>query len=172
MKKWRQVLPHVLWAKRTTIRKATGYSPYYMAHGVHPVLPFDITKASYLSPDQDFGITTEDLVSLRAIQLSKRPSDLQRMQSLVTKYRQKAMERFEQSHKSRIVDFDFQPGSLVLVRNSRIEDSLDRKSKPRYLGPMVVVRKTVGTSYIVAELDGAQSQLRVTRKTESHQRDA
>ena len=26
---------------------------------------------------------------------------------------------------------------------------------------MVVVRKTVGTSYIVAELDGAQSQLRV-----------
>jgi hypothetical protein len=26
---------------------------------------------------------------------------------------------------------------------------------------MVVVRKTIGTSYIVAELDGAQSQLRV-----------
>lgn len=159
--KWPSVLPQVFWAERVTIRKSTGYSPYYMAHGVHPLLPFDIVEATYLAPTQDFGISTEELVAIRARQLAKRPSDLEKMQSTVTQSRIKNLERFEKQHASRIVDFDFQPAALVLVRNTRIEESLNRKSKPRYLSPMVVVRKTVGTSYIVAELDGAQSQLRI-----------
>ena len=71
------------------------------------------------------------------------------------------MKRFEHNHASRIVDFDFKPGALVLIWNTRIEESLNKKTKPHYIGPMVVVRKTKGTSYVVAELDGAQSQLRV-----------
>jgi hypothetical protein len=159
--KWRQVLPQVFWAERTTIRRSTGYSPYYMVHGVHPLLPFDIHEATYLAPTQDFGITTEELIAIRARQLQKRPEDIANLQQIVTKYRHTNLERFEKRHGSRIVDFNFKPGSLVLVRNSRIEDSLNRKTKPRYMGPMVVVRKTIGTSYVVAELDGTQSQLRV-----------
>ena len=83
------------------------------------------------------------------------------MQDTVTEFRVANLERFEQRFGSRIVDFDFKPGALVLVRNTRVEESLNRKTKPRYNGPYVVVRKTIGTSYIVAELDGAQSQLRV-----------
>lgn len=159
--KWRQVIPQVLWAERVTIRKATGYSPYYMVHGVHPLLPFDIIEATYLSPRQDYGMTTEELIALRAQQLAKRPEDIEKMQDVVTKSRVKGLERFEKLHGSKIMDFDFKPGALVLIRNTRVKESLNRKTKPRYLGPMVVVRKTIGTSYIVSELDGAQSQLRV-----------
>jgi hypothetical protein len=159
--KWRQVLPQVLWAERVTIRRATGYSPYYLAHGIHPLLPFDIQEATYLAPTQDFGVSTEELIALRAQQLAKRPEDIAKMRETVTSSRAKNLASFEKRHNGRIVDFDFKPGALVLLRNSRIEDALNRKTKARYLGPMVVVRKTVGTSYIVAELDGAQSQLRV-----------
>ena len=65
------------------------------------------------------------------------------------------------SNCSRIVDFDFKPGALVLIQNTHFEESLNRKTKPRYIGPMVVVHKTIGTSYIIAELDRSQSQLRV-----------
>ena len=48
------------------------------------------------------------------------------------------------------------PGDLVLIWNTAIEKELNRKTKPRYLGPYKVVRKTQGGSYKLAEVDGAQ----------------
>ncbi|EIN11610.1 hypothetical protein PUNSTDRAFT_24158, partial [Punctularia strigosozonata HHB-11173 SS5] len=55
---------------------------------------------------------------------------------------------------------DFQPGALVLVRNSDNEKNLSGKTNPRYLGPMVVVRRNAGRAYLLAELDGCLSRLR------------
>ena len=78
-KQWRSVIPQVLWAERVTICQSTGYSPYYMAHSVHPLLPFNISEATYLAPPQDLGMLTEELVALRAQQLAKRPEDIKRM---------------------------------------------------------------------------------------------
>lgn len=36
--RWTQVAPSVFWAKRVSIQKSTGYSPYYIAHGLEPLL--------------------------------------------------------------------------------------------------------------------------------------
>ena len=83
------------------------------------------------------------------------------MREIVTKSRQRNIKCFEQEHALRVVDFDFKPSALVLVHNTRIEESLNCKTKPWYIGPMVVVHKTIGTSYIIAELDGSQFQQRV-----------
>ena len=43
-----------------------GYSPFYLAHGIEPVLPFDVTEATYLTPPLDAPMMTEDLKALRA----------------------------------------------------------------------------------------------------------
>ncbi|EIN06905.1 hypothetical protein PUNSTDRAFT_22853, partial [Punctularia strigosozonata HHB-11173 SS5] len=59
-----------------------------------------------------------------------------------------------------IQDFDFQPGALVLVRNSENEKNLSGKTNPRYFGPLVVVRRNSGGAYVLAELDGSLSRLR------------
>ena len=40
------------------------------------------------------------------------------------------------------------------MRNTAIEKSLNRKMCPRYLGPLVVVSRNKGGTYIICELDG------------------
>ena len=77
----------------------------------------------------------------------------------IFKARFESVKHFEAAFKNRIKDFDFRPGSLVLVCNTCVEKELNWKMKPWYLSPMVVLRRTTGGSYLLAELDGAVSRL-------------
>ena len=52
----------------------------------------------------------------------------------------KQLLQYEKDHKAVIKDYNFKLGDLILVRNTAIEKSLDKKMKARYLGPMVVIR--------------------------------
>ncbi|KAI5999602.1 hypothetical protein EDD15DRAFT_2362878 [Pisolithus albus] len=124
------------------------------------VLPFDLAEATFLAPFEADSYSTTDLIANRARQLQKRPNDLATIHDRVLKARFASAKDFAACFEKTIHDFDFEPGALVLVRNSRIEKELDRKTKPCYLGPMVVVRRTKGSSYLLAELDGAISKFR------------
>ena len=71
--------------------------------------------------------------------LQKRQEDLSQLRACMHKQRNKAALRFEKEHQATIHDFDFKAGALILIRNTAIEKSLNRKMRPRYLGPLVVV---------------------------------
>ncbi|KAJ8453582.1 hypothetical protein ONZ45_g19657 [Pleurotus djamor] len=159
-KKWVSVAPAVFWAERVSVVKATGFSPYYMVHGVEPTLPFDIHEATYLVPPPSSNFSTADLIAYRARQLRKRPEDIEDLRVKILKSRIQSIEQFEKKFAANIHDYDFKPGALVLVRNSKLENDLSGNMKARYAGPMVVVRRTLGGAYVLSELDGAVSALR------------
>lgn len=56
------------------------------------------------------------------------------------------------------INFDFKPGILVLVQNSKFDKILSDKTKPHYFGPMMVIKRTKGGSYVLGELNGALSK--------------
>jgi hypothetical protein len=159
-RKWYTVVPVVFWAERVTVQKRLGFSPYYMAHGIEPLMPFDLSEATYMAPAQTSTLTTAELLALRARQLQKREEDLDDLVKRVVKARFASAKDFERRHASTIKDFNFGKGDLVLVRNSRIEMSWDRKAKPRWFGPMIVVKRHTGGAYQLSELDGAVSATR------------
>jgi hypothetical protein len=132
-----------------------GCSPYFTATGTHPILPFDISKATYLVPLPTSTLSTTDLITFRAIALQKQRSDLHKLQSQVMAARVQAAVRFEHEHDATICNFDFKQGDLVLIRNTAIEKALNRKMQLRYNGPVVVIARNKGGAYIITELDGA-----------------
>jgi hypothetical protein len=85
--KWPVTAPHVFWADRVTTRKSTGHSPFYMTHGVEPILPFDLTLATFLVPNLTTSLSTADLLATRARQLQIREADLASIRDNIIKSR-------------------------------------------------------------------------------------
>lgn len=155
---WPDKVQLAFFADRVTISRSTGYTPFFLLHGVDPVLPFDLTEATFMVPDFHANMSTSDLLTLRIRQLEKREEDIAQAAQALAQARFKSKLHFEQRFSKKLSRHIFHPGDFVLVRNTAIEKELDRKTKARYLGPYVVDRRTLGGSYVIREPDGTTSR--------------
>ncbi|KAH9479604.1 hypothetical protein JR316_0008199 [Psilocybe cubensis] len=90
----------------------------------------------------------------------KRDEDLANIADVLKQSRLQSKATFEQQFARRLRQESFKFGDLVLVRNSQVEKEMNRKHKPRYLGPYEVVRQTRGGSYVLRELNDGSVILR------------
>ena len=155
---WPDKVPQTLFAENITTSRVTGFSPFYLLHGVHPVLPFDLTEATFMVEGFHADMNPIDFLALRIQQLERRPEDLQHAAHTLKKARFKSKDQFEKKFHLHLHQKSFKPGDLVLIRNTRIEKELNRKTKPRYLGPFVVDHQTKGGSYVLREMTGTLSR--------------
>jgi hypothetical protein len=105
--KWPSVTPYAFWADRATTRKSTGHSPFYMAQGIEPVLPFNITLSTFLVPNLTNKLTAVDLIATRARQLQRREDDLAAIHSNILKSRFESVRQFGRQFENTIHDYDF-----------------------------------------------------------------
>src|SRR5271156_6402717 len=147
--KWSSTAYSIFWAERVTIHRRMGCSPYFAATGTHPLLPIDIAEANYLLPPPESTLTTTELILRRAMQLQKCRDQMGKLQDKVYEARIQAATRFEKEHSHTLKEFDFKPGDLVLIHNTAIEKSLNRKMRARYLGPVIILARNQGGAYVV-----------------------
>ena len=154
--KWPSLLQAAVFADRITVRRATGYSPYYLLHGIHPVLPCDLAEATFMVPQFKERMTDEELLIAHIRQIAKMPEDLARAKEILNKSRFQSQKGFEEQYAQQIIHTAFNLGELVLVRNKPMENtmSINRKILNRYMGPYCVVRETKGKAYVLEELNG------------------
>ena len=155
---WPEYVASMVFADRVTISRITGYSPFQLLHGTDPVLPLDLAEAIFSVEGFRAGLKTEDLLVLHAHQLSKHPQDLEKAAEGLWKARFSSKEQFEKWFDHKLSKEKHKVGDLVLVWNTAIEMSHDRKHKPRYLGPYVISEVTKGGNYKLCELDGSPLQ--------------
>ncbi|KZV59517.1 hypothetical protein PENSPDRAFT_595291 [Peniophora sp. CONT] len=152
--RWYRFFHHAVWSDRVTVRRRLGCSPYFALTGTEPLLPLDVTEVTYLLPPPEFPLSNTDLMARRALALMKREEDLARLHSTVYAARLAAARQFEAEHSRVIRDYNFKPGSLVIVRNTRWDTGLRNKTRVRYFGPLVVLSRNRGGAYILCDLDG------------------
>jgi hypothetical protein len=141
-----QELPVVVWSLRTTLSRATGFTPFFLVYGAEAVLPTDLEYGSPKVKTYDEG-TNE-----RAREDSLDQLDEARSVALMHSARyQQALRRYQAR---KIQRRDFNKGDLVLRLH---QDNRGRhKLSPPWEGPYVIVKVLKPGTYKLANEDGEE----------------
>ena len=148
--KWVEELPNVLWAYRTTSRKATNEMPYVLAFGLETVIPLVVglptirTEAYNANHNEEVLAQDQDLAKERRENALIRMTDYQKQLAKI--YNQKVQHR------------DFTMGDLVLRKViGNTKDPAEGKLGPNWEGPYKIVKLAGRGAYYLEDSEGKQA---------------
>ena len=152
--RWPRHLHAALLAIRTTVSRATGFTPYFLLYGKHCLFPFDLTDRTWYRLAWDKVKTTEDLLAIRTQQIERREIVLGEATENVRASRQRAVDDFMRKHAKVIQLSQYEAGTWVLVHETWLDAQHGNKGALRWAGPYVVHERYPSGSYCLRELDG------------------
>jgi hypothetical protein len=142
-KLWHEFVPYIEFAYNTSVNRTTGFSPYYIAYGVHPRLKIEGQLGVKRLVDKD---------SLYLETICERLAYI----------REKAKKMFltsQQQHKNRIDPFRreviFFPGDEVLVQQPQLRKTRGGKLKDTYSGTWIVLKRIAPNNYLLMSSSGS-----------------
>ena len=140
-KNWLNCLDQVLFAYRTSVHSATGYSPFFLRYGIHPRLPVDI-----LTGTQPPCIENKSQRQ-HAHDLYYKLHDVYAFVREHLKTKQASMKRqFDRSAHS----IEYKPNDWVYVWKPAPAECDFRKFYDHYRGPFKIVKKITEYTYKIA----------------------
>ena len=112
---------------------------FYTAHGIELLLPFDITKVTFLVTKISMQLSITSLLTIHTCILQECNKDLAKIHDHILAACYSFTQEFERKNINHIVNYGFKVQKLVLVLNKKIEPNVSQKCKPHYFGPTVVV---------------------------------
>ena len=150
-----------LWSDRVTVKRTTGFAPYYLRFGQDCILPVEVTVGSWNSPVFDSDeMSTDDLLAMRIVQLSDYRLKLEQGYEKLIKEKQKNVEYFEELCRAR--KEELKVNDLVLLENTRVRMGMGKKLDPFWFGPYRVVKVVGNGLYQISELDGSVLKEEIT----------
>jgi len=155
--KWTLYFYAALWADRVTVKKSTGFSPYYLMFGQHCMLPIELDAVTWFISEWKSEMSTNDLLAARARQMARRDEDLEIAIDKLKKARLNNKKDFDKTKRLRpepiLVD------DLVILFESQFESRISRKFRNLWTGPYRVVEVRSDGSYLISQLDNSASEV-------------
>jgi hypothetical protein len=120
---WPKYLHTVLFAVRVTVSWATGFSPYYLLYGVHPVFCFDMAEITWQTPDRDNVRTHEELLAICALQINRQDPKLREASEKLRRSRERAIEDLHKRNHFAFDFADYEEGIYVWLRESKLDET-------------------------------------------------
>jgi hypothetical protein len=155
-KRWARYFYAALWADRVTVKRTTGFSPYFLTYGKPHIFPFHISDPSWYELDWGRIESTVDLLALRAKQLHFLKLDRDSAAESVKKARIQAAEDYARRYQRLLKPGYYQPGEMVLVLHARDEVGQGKnkvKHRDKWGGPYRIVKRHQSGAFELEELD-------------------
>ena len=130
---WDAYLTSLEFAYNSSVNASTGYSPFYLMYGQHPIVP-----AALLQPQSGSSPAVDDFLHLIANTLDKAKNNLKSAQNKMKK---------QADTKRR--ELEFQVGNKVLLSTQNLKHLAGDAKKlwPKYIGPFEVLERIGEQSY-------------------------